>query len=60
MSDSVIVDVLPKCDFCTDPAEYDARLPLFGSWANVCFIHFGQFGPDRLGTGYAQKLVLRK
>jgi hypothetical protein len=60
MSTSVIVDKLPKCDFCDYPAEYDAVVPMVGSWANMCLIHFGQFGPDRLGTGYGQQLVARK
>ena len=60
MSDSVKVMAIPPCDLCKEPAEYDARLVhAGGTWAYVCQRHFDELGPGRLGTGHAQKLVLR-
>lgn len=43
------------CDFCNKPALYDARLPLYGAWANVCQDHFTIHGCE-LGLGKGQKL----
>lgn len=54
---SVTVAVLPKCDFCDDQAHYDAKIPMYGSWANVCERHFKRFGCS-VGLGKGQKLVL--
>ena len=56
MSEQVSVALLPKCDFCGNTAEYDARTS-FGPWANMCEQDFQQYGPGRLGTGYGQKLI---
>ena len=50
-----LVAVLPKCDICGKPAEYDARIPFQGCWANLCEHHFKEFGCS-LGTGCGQKL----
>ena len=66
--DTVEVSNLPECDVCKYnkgragvPAAYDAKLVgLGGSWGNVCEEDFQAFGPGRLGTGYAQRLVERK
>lgn len=44
-----------KCDFCDAPAKYDARIPLYGSWANVCELHFKQL-ECKLGLGQGQLL----
>lgn len=43
------------CDFCKKEAVYDVRLPLYGSWGNVCETHFIDFGCT-LGLGNGQKL----
>lgn len=43
----------PKCDLCDAQAYADARLPLFGSWGNVCKAHFDQHGCE-LGLGKGQ------
>jgi hypothetical protein len=53
---------LPPCDFCVDetPAQYDAKTQ-FGSWANMCerhMIHYHPGGPENLGMGIGQKLVV--
>lgn len=55
---SVTVFSLPKCDFCAKRAAYDGRT-VFGPWANMCPVHFGQFGVG-LGLGKGQKLALKK
>jgi hypothetical protein len=54
----VTVDSIPKCDFCSKKAVYDARTKM-GPWANLCEDHFKRFG-IRLGLGYGQKLVLKR
>jgi hypothetical protein len=56
MSKQVIVDKLPKCDFCEYPAAYDGKTKM-GPWANMCETHFKTFGVG-LGTGQGQKLIL--
>lgn len=46
-----------QCQTCQRDYEgvmYDARLPLHGSWANICRRCFVAFG-CRLGTGWGQK-----
>lgn len=52
------VSKLPKCDFCDKQAEYDGKTAM-GPWANMCTLHFGQYGTG-LGTGRGQKLTVRK
>lgn len=47
---------IPKCDFCSKTALYDARLPLVGCWANVCQEHFVKHECS-LGTGKGQALI---
>jgi hypothetical protein len=54
----VSVSELPKCDFCLKKAKYDGRT-ILGSWANMCEIHFRQFGVG-LGTGKGQKFTRKK
>jgi len=57
MSTKTKVTVLPVCDVCkTKKAAFDART-VFGSWANLCSICFGQYGTG-LGLGKGQHLVL--
>ena len=43
-----------KCNFCSAPAKYDARILLHG-WAYVCQEHFTKF-ECKLGTGQGQEL----
>ena len=46
------------CDVCNiNKAIYDARLPLFGAWANVCQQCFNSNGCS-LGIGCGQKLTV--
>ena len=65
MADEVEVEFLPPCDIHfhrrgeTVDAQYDAKTS-FGPWAYMCQECMDKFGPGRLGTGYGQKLVLRK
>ena len=58
MSTEVTVLSLPKCSFCPNNAEYDARTKK-GYWAYLCPEHYKLFGLG-LGTGLGQKLVLKK
>lgn len=58
MSDQVVVSVLPKCDFCTATAAYDAKTHM-GPWANLCKQHFAVYGVG-VGTGRGQRLVLKE
>ena len=51
---TTIVDKLPKCGFCEEPAEYDGKTKL-GHWGCMCQHHFDQYG---IGLGLGQKLVL--
>ena len=62
MSTRAYVKSLPECDFCSvkdveTDAQYDGRT-VFGSWANMCIAHFGQYGTG-LGTGRGQELVVK-
>lgn len=59
-----IVAVKPKCDIHKladgDPdfeADYDVRLPAYGSWGNVCHRHFMEVGAS-LGMGKGQRLLI--
>lgn len=52
------MDVIPPCDICGSPAQYDARLSGVFTWAYVCHTHYEQFGTG-LGEGLGQELVLR-
>ena len=62
---SVVVEELPGCDLCKDihdvdmPAYADARIPAYGSWANVCWDHFNDCGCT-LGLGRGQRLIRRR
>ncbi|GAJ12055.1 unnamed protein product, partial [marine sediment metagenome] len=55
----VYVEKLPKCDFCDEPALYDAKTRM-GPWAHMCEEHFKQHGLGRLGTGFGQRLRPRR
>lgn len=55
--ESVVVDHIPKCNFCDKPGIYDCKIPL-GSWADLCQDHFTQYGCG-LGLGRGQKRILR-
>jgi hypothetical protein len=56
----IIVDKLPKCDFCDSLAAYDARTVLSGLWANMCPYHYKHYAADKtLGLGKGQKLILK-
>ena len=57
MSKEVVVDSLPKCDFCESEARYDGKTKL-GPWGNMCEECFPVYGVG-LGTGKGQRLVLR-
>lgn len=54
----VYVDKLPKCDFCSKPATYDAKTTM-GPWAHMCEDHYLRHGIG-LGVGKGQKLIPRK
>lgn len=55
--ETVIVDALPKCDFCSiHRAQYDGRT-IQGAWANMCYLHFTMYGIG-LGLGKGQRLVV--
>jgi hypothetical protein len=59
----VYVSQLPDCDFCKESgekvsAQFDGKT-VFGPWANMCDIHFGQFAIG-LGIGRGQKLEVKK
>lgn len=56
MGTTVSVTTLPKCDFCDESAQYDAKT-IVGPWAYMCEKHFGLLGRGRLGTGWGQRLV---
>lgn len=55
---AVEVSHIPKCDFCGSPAKYDGRTG-FGGWANMCEMHFHEYGVG-LGLGKWQRLILKK
>lgn len=57
MSTQTFVSELPKCDFCDEQARYDGKT-VMGPWANMCVLHFGQYGTG-LGTGRGQELVVK-
>jgi len=58
IKNEIIVDELPKCDFCSNKAGYDMKLARGGYWAYLCEDH-KKLG-IKLGVGYGQKLVLSK
>jgi hypothetical protein len=53
----VEVEVLPRCELCTEPAHYDAATKI-GPWAYLCEEHYSVHGVG-LGTGKGQRLVVR-
>ena len=57
----VEMEQLPKCDMpsCDKDAKFDSRL-YNGSWGYTCSTHYRQYGIGRLGTGFGQKLLLKK
>lgn len=56
----VVVDKLPKCDYCgrTFDEMYDAKT-IYGYWAYLCPYHWGKFTDCLLGLGKGQKLILK-
>ena len=61
---TAIVPSLPLCDICGSeeverPAVADARVPQYGSWANLCLEHFVAFG-CQVGLGNGQQLISSK
>lgn len=58
MQNVVNVPELPACDFCGEPAEYDAAT-LFGPWAYMCPSHWQEHSMRKLGTGLGQKLEVQ-
>lgn len=62
MSTKVTVTALPPCDLHNGAhsAQYDIKLPTYGTWANVCEAGYRQFGSPELGTGLGQRLVLTR
>lgn len=61
MSEQVEVAELPQCDICgNETAKYDGRIAGRSSWAYMCEVCWACYGNGRLGTGYGQRLVLRK
>ncbi len=65
MSKAVTVSELPACQFCGQPAEYDARTKTGpGSiasmrWAYMCKSCWKLRTHQELGTGLGQKLILK-
>jgi hypothetical protein len=55
----VTVNELPQCQFCDEVAAYDIRT-VIGPWAFVCQADYEKYGIGRLGTGFGQRLILRK
>ncbi len=47
-----------RCDFCERLAEYSGKT-LFGSWADMCEIHFKIYGAG-LGIGLGQPIPINK
>lgn len=57
MSTTAVVDRIPKCALCSNPAVYDAKT-LAGPWGYLCGQHFRAHTTGELGTGKGQRLVL--
>lgn len=49
------VSEIPNCDFCGEPASYDARTK-FGPWGFMCEDDFKTHSTGKLGLGFGQKL----
>lgn len=60
----VEVAALPPCSIHFErfrqsvDAHYDAKT-IWGPWAYLCETCFKRYGPGRLGTGFAQRLVVK-
>ena len=55
---AVVMDTLPKCDFCPVLAKYDGKTAK-GPWAYMCPTHFATYGVG-LGLGNGQQLMLKR
>lgn len=60
-STEVKMTTMPDCNICTKEgmkteAKYDAK-SLYGWWAYFCQDHWERYTPQKLGTGYGQRLV---
>jgi hypothetical protein len=55
----VLVTDMRTCDLCGNgtAADYDARLPRYGSWANVCEDHF-RAEHCSTGVGHGQRYIV--
>jgi len=49
------VSEIPNCDFCGNPAQYDAQTTL-GPWAFMCESDYQAHSTHKLGLGFGQKL----
>ena len=63
MSEETTIPRPVYCDFCRTEhrqveATYDAQVKGRSSWAFMCEEHFKRYGPDELGTGRGQRLVV--
>ncbi len=58
----VVVDEIPPCDFCGEPAEFDAAVIDHPGqpWAFMCGADMAAHGPDWLGEGIGQRLRLNQ
>lgn len=52
----VVIDPVPRCDFCVREARYDAA-SITGAWGYFCETHFASLGNGKLGVGYGQEIV---
>lgn len=50
------VHELPRCDFCENKAQYDAKT-MKGPWAFMCERHWAFYGCQKLGLGKGQRLI---
>lgn len=55
----VVIDPVPRCDFCLSNAKYDAA-SFTGPWGYFCEVHFASLGNGKLGVGYGQEIVQTK
>ena len=47
---TIHVHELPECDFCGEPAPYDAPTTKRGRWANMCEKHYKLYGAKNIGS----------
>lgn len=55
----VLVDIVPKCAFCDQPAKYDFAM-FTGAWVYGCQRHWEQYrATPNLGVGQGIELKLK-